>query len=264
MRLRPALLSLGAVTALVLPLTATAAVADSHGASVTVVHGVPGVPVDIWVDGEPAIPGFQPGATQTVSGLSGSLQVEIVPAGQDRSAAVITQSVDVPSSGSYDLVAHLNEGGEPVLTTFDNSGDDNVIVRHTAAAPAVDVLVDGEAALTGLTNPNQESATLPAGSYQVAVALTGETDPVLGPITLEAAADETYTAYAVGSAAENTLDVILVTGSDREAADGGGTPGRVDAGSGGLAADGAAAALVPALVLGALLMTGGAVAFARR
>jgi len=259
MRTRSALLTLGAAAALTVPLTATAALADSHGgggAAVTVVHGIPGTPVDVWVDGSPALQGFQPGATTTVQ-LSGSTQVTIVPAGGQPADAVIDENVDVPASGSVDLVAHLSEAGQPDLTAFPNGGSDNVVVRHTAAAPAVDVLVDGAAALEGLTNPNEASATLDPGSYQVAVALAGTTDPVLGPITLDAQAGTTYTAYAYGSAEDSTLDVLVLTDADRA------LPSSVDAGSGGLAADGTAV-LLPLLVVGGLLLTGGAVALARR
>ncbi len=52
-------------------------------------------------------------------------------------------------------------------------------MRHTAAAPAVDiVLADGIAPFTNLSNPNEASADLPAGEIAGAkVAPTGG-DPI--------------------------------------------------------------------------------------
>ena len=249
-------LALAGAAAVAVPLTASPA---SAAETVTVVHGIPGTPVDVYVGGERLLDDFQPGDTATVPDVAGELPVALVAAdAEDDSSPVLSQTVSVPAAGSFDLVAHLTEAGQPTLTAFQNTGAENVVVRHTAAAPAVDVLVDGAAALSGLANPNEAKATLPAGDYSVAVALAGTTEPVLGPTDLAAEAGETYTAYAIGSASAGTLDLVLVTDSSRTA-----TPSGVDAGSGGTAGSGNGAVL-PLVLLGGLLVVGGGVALARQ
>ena len=83
-------------------------------------------------------------------------------------------------------MAHLAEDGTPTATLFTNdltmipAGEGKLTVRHTAAAPAVDVLANGAAAFTNLTNPNEVKANLPVGTISAAVALTGTTAPVIG------------------------------------------------------------------------------------
>ena len=61
-----------------------------------------------------------------------------------------------------------------------------VTVRHIAVAPAVDVFVNGNVAIAGLTNPNQAQAKLERGTYQVAAGLAGAgaAGIALGPVPL--------------------------------------------------------------------------------
>ena len=77
----------------------------------------------------------------------------------------------VPAGANITVVAHLDRGRQPVLTPFVNdtsaidAGKARITVRHTAAAPAVDVRANGGPAFKGLTNPNEAKADLPAGTY---------------------------------------------------------------------------------------------------
>ena len=57
------------------------------------------------------------------------------------------------------------------------AGQARLIVRHTAAAPAVDVLAGGSAVISGLTNPNEKALEVPAGTVAAAVAAAGTTQP---------------------------------------------------------------------------------------
>jgi uncharacterized protein DUF4397 len=92
---------------------------------------------------------------------------------------VLAGAADVPAGGNVSLVAHLNEAGQPALTPFVNdvsavpAGKSRVVVRHTAAAPAVDVRAGGAVAVAGLTNPNQEVLTVDAGMVSADVVLAG-------------------------------------------------------------------------------------------
>ena len=84
-------------------------------------------------------------------------------------------------------------------------------MRHTAAAPAVDVLAGGEPVFTDLTNPNEASADLPAGTISASVALAGTTDPVIGPADVPVTEGSATIVYAVGSAEDGNLDVLVQT-----------------------------------------------------
>ena len=65
----------------------------------------------------------------------------------------------------------------PGITSAAPTGDGRLVVRHTAAAPAVDVLANGKAAFTGLTNGKEAQANLPAGTISASVVATGTTTP---------------------------------------------------------------------------------------
>jgi hypothetical protein len=251
-----ALTALGAAGAVVLlPLAlATPAAAQAAGAEVRVLHGIPGTPVDVYVNGERALDDFAPGTTTDPLGLAaGSYEVAVFPAdAADNSGTPVIGPIDlaVPASGNVSAIAHLSADGTPTITPFVNdtsaaaAGSGRVVVRHTAAAPAVDVLVGGSPALTNLTNPNEDSAELPAGTISAAVAATGTTEPVIGPADVPVVAGQATIVYAIGSLEEQTLEVLVQT-----VPLGDGAPGGVPAGSGGLVDQGG-------LPTGVLLATG--------
>lgn len=210
----------GLLTAVGAAAAAVPASAQTGDASVYVVHGVPGVPVDVFVNGKKTLPDFQPGKVAGPLTLPpGSYKITIYKAGQDTGTPVISQTAQVPAGANVSLAAHLNASGTPVLTPFVNdtsavpAGQGRLTVRHTAAAPAVDILANGKAAFTNLSNGQQKSASLPAGTIQASVVATGTTTPVLigpAPVTVTAGMDTVV--YAVGAPASggnaSTLGVV--------------------------------------------------------
>jgi hypothetical protein len=245
-----------------LMLLAPAASAQEDGGTVTVVHGVPDVTVDVWVNGEATIEGFEPGTvTDPLDLPAGSYDVEIYPAGADPASEdpVIEGSADLEAGADVSLVAHLDADGVPTLGAFANDtstlepGDARVTVRHTAAAPAVDILADGDAVFTAVENGQEGTADLPAGSIEAAVALAGETDPVIGPADLDLAEGANTIVYAIGSAEDDTLDLLVQTITGLH-----GSPDGVESGLGGQkAAEQQRAAMMPwYLALGAALLVG--------
>ena len=90
-------------------------------------------------------------------------------------------------------------------------GDARVIVRHLAEAPGVDVYAGTSKVVTDLTNPDQATLVIPAGSVPVSVDVTGTTTTVIGPATFEFKAGTTTIVDAVGSAAGKTLTVATET-----------------------------------------------------
>jgi hypothetical protein len=262
-----AVLAAGVTGGLSLATAAPAAAAENG--TVYVVHGVPGLTVDVYVNGKTVLTGFKPGeVTGPLSLPPGSYDVAVRKAGEATTAApAIDKTVTLPAGANVSLVAHLSASGTPTLTAFANpvgglaNGKARLVVRHTAAAPAVDILAGGKPVFTGLTNPNQQTAGVAPGTVSAAVALADSTKPVIGPADLTLKAGQVTVVYAVGSAKDSTLRLVTQSLAAAQAQ----MPQGVNAGSGGLAADGSGNVPVAgALILGGLmLITGGGLVAAR-
>lgn len=219
-------------------------------ATVYVVHGVPNTPVNVFVNGASTLPNFAPG---TVAGplelAPGTYEVKVFPAADTAGTGtpVITASATVTAGQNVSLVAHLSAAGTPTITPFVNdvsavaAGKARLVVRHTAAAPAVDVRAGGAVAFAGLTSPNQAAADLAAGTISADVVLAGTSTVAIGPASVTLAEGTSTIVYAVGSASASTLGLVVQTIGGLHSA-----PGGVPAGSAGLADTDAG---VPALVL---------------
>ena len=198
--------ALAATAALAAP--GASSVSAQSAATVSLMHGIPGATVDVVVDGEIVVPGFEPGTMQDISAFAGQTltNVEVRAAGTTDVVIGPIASLAVPASGNWTVLAHLDAAGTPTLTPFENdtstipAGQGRLVVRHTAAAPAVDiVLADGSRPFTNLSNPNEASAALPAGEIAGAkVAPTGG-DPIADVPTVELQAGTDLIVYAVGS-----------------------------------------------------------------
>ena len=233
-------------------LGATAASAAGT-AEVYVVHGIPGLPVDIYVNGALTLDNFQP---ETVAGPldlpEGSYKVDITAAdATDASAPLLTANADLVGGTSVTLIAHLTEAGDPTITPYANdistisAGQTRLVVRHDAAAPAVDVRAGGTVVLAGVTNPKEGVLNIPAGSVNADVVLAGTGTVVIGPATLDLAEGSATFVHAVGSAADGTLALVSFTIPGLHSA-----PGGVPAGTG------PADSSVPTILLVALLTIG--------
>ena len=207
--------------------------------TVTVVHGIPGVNVDVYVDGAKALTDFKPGTvTKPITLPAGTHAVKIFKTGQGPSGtAVITDSVVLPAGANASLVAYLKADGSvsPKLAVFVNNtariaaGQGRVTVRHVAAAPAVKVTADGATLIASLANPAEATATVPAKTYTVAVSPSaGGAAVFTGPLPAAAGADTIV--YAYGSATDGTFKVAVQSIGGL-----GSVPNAVAAGGGGLA-----------------------------
>ncbi|MFI5937535.1 DUF4397 domain-containing protein [Actinoplanes sp. NPDC051494] len=235
MRIMPLLGSV-AVVALFGAVAATPAYAASS--QVSVVHGIPGQPVDVYVDGKKTVPDFQPGKVAGPLTLpEGTYDIALTKPGDDLDKALLTvDDAKVPGGADISLVAHLSADGKPTLTPFVNdtkklaAGKARLVVRHTAAAPGVDVRAAGKPVFENLTNPKEAKADLDAGTVSADVVLTGTDTRVLGPADLSLKEGTSTIVYAVGSADDKSLDLVTQTIDGLHSA-----PGGVDSGSGGLA-----------------------------
>lgn len=252
-----------ALVALTTALPASAA--PSGTASLSVLHGVPDLTVDVWVDGQRTLDDFTPGSLAGPLDLPAgahSVAITAADAADASSPAIGPVDLTLDAGTSYTAVAHLDAAGQPTATLFTNdtsavpAGQGRLTVRHTAAAPAVDVLANGSPVVTNLSNPAEQSLTVPAGTVSAAVAATGTTTPVIGPTDLTIAEGANTIVYAWGSLQAGNLHLAVQTIDGLHSA-----PGGVPSGELGLAADGgspapwiaAGGALVAAL--GAVLLT---------
>lgn len=211
-------LAVGMITALGLALPASAATTQS--AQLSVLHAIPDTPVDVYVNGELTLDDFTPGDLAGPLELpAGSYEVALTaPDAADASAPVLgPATIALEAGANYTAVAHLTEAGEPGLNLFTNDisqtapGQGRLTVRHTAAAPAVDILAGGSPVIENLTNPNEAKLDLPAGTVSAAVALTGTTDPVIGPADVAIEEGVNTIVYAWGSAEDGNLAIAAQT-----------------------------------------------------
>jgi uncharacterized protein DUF4397 len=252
---------LGATAVVWAGLAAPAYAAD--GVKLSVLHGVPGLTVDVYVNGERTINDFKPGTLAGPLDLdAGSYEVAITAADaeDDSDPAIGPVDLELKAGGNYTAVAHLKENGDPTATLFTNdtskteAGQGRLTVRHTAAAPAVDILAGGDAVISDLSNPNEEVLDLDAGTVEASVAAAGTTDPVIGPADVTVAEGKNTIVYAWGSLEDDNLKLAVQTISGLHSA-----PHGVNAGEAGLAAD----PNWTTYLLAALLLGGGAVVVGR-
>ncbi|MGV8978814.1 MAG: DUF4397 domain-containing protein [Cellulomonas sp.] len=258
----------GSVAGLALVLGgAIPASAATGDASLSVLHAVPGVTVDVWVNGTKTLDNFKPGDLAGPLMLKpGTYSVAITDGAATDASAPIIGPVDLPLAANmnYTAVAHLDAAGKPTATLFTNdisamkAGEGRLTVRHVAAAPAVDILAGGKAVITGLVNPKESVLNLPAGTISAAVAATGTTTPVLGPVDVAVKEGVNTIVYAWGSLSANNLAVAVQTIGGMHSA-----PAGVPSGELGLAdQSGSSAGWMIATAL--LVAAGGAVLVARR
>lgn len=223
---------------------AVAAIAPASAAEgdaqLSVLHGIPGLTVDVYVNGELTLDDFTPGTLAGPLMLpAGSYSVALTAADATDASAPVLGPIDLPleAGGNYTAVAHLTAAGDPSATLFSNdistleAGQGRLTVRHVAAAPAVDVLAGGTAVITDLSNPDEKVLTLPAGTISASVAATGTTDPVIGPADVNVAEGVNTIVYAWGSLEDKNLALAVQTIDGLHS-----NPGSIPAGSAGLVA----------------------------
>jgi Domain of unknown function (DUF4397) len=247
-------------TGLVLAGAGPAAAADDS--MVSVVHGIPGQDVDVYVNGTKTLDDFKPASVAGPLKLpAGSYDIALTKPGDPVTSAILeNKAVAVPAGKNISLVANLDTAGKPTLNAFVNDtstikpGMARLTVRHTAQAPAVDVRANGKVAFSNLTNPNEATADLPAGTISADVVAAGTSTVVLGPTDLTLKDGTSTIVYAIGSLDGKSLALVAqnITGL-------GSAPGGMPAGSGGRAATGVTTWWYALAGVGLLLLAGGGV-----
>ena len=236
---------------------AVPASADGH-IRIHLIHGIPGVDVDVAVGGDNVFESFAFGDTQDLSSFAGAtlenLQVKV--AGTE-DVAIDAGDVALPSDGNFTVFAHLDASGTPALAVFENddsstaAGEGRLTVRHAAAAPAVDILANGDVAFANVSNGAGGSLDLGAGTISATVVPTGAEEPVvIGPADLAIAEGAHLIVYAVGSLDGDSLTVVTESITGLASA-----PAAVNTGNSPVtSASGTSSLLIAALALGALML----------
>jgi Domain of unknown function (DUF4397) len=209
-------LGIGAVSLAIAAFSSTAnaqqAPNDQVG-SVRVVHGLRGLVADIYLDGNLALPTFQPErVTDPLSIPAGKHLIEIRAAGAAKTATpLLSQNVTVPAGFEGSLVAHLGANGKPTLTAYADdltpvpAGQTRVVVRHAAAAGGVSVLLNNKVAVASLAPEAESTSVIPAGDYKVAVTATNGGAPLATPQDAQFTEGTANFMYLIGSRADDTL-----------------------------------------------------------
>src|ERR1700759_1433918 len=161
----------GGIAALAGP--AGAQPAQSGDAALTVIHGVPGVTVDVCADGKAAISGFTFNSQKSLSLPAGTYSLGIVKAGQACSSAnyLASAPASLSSGETASAIAYLNSSGKPAIGLYQNSlasvpsGQGRLVLSHNAAAPAVKVTAGGTTLASSLAPGAQAAVTVPAKTY---------------------------------------------------------------------------------------------------
>jgi uncharacterized protein DUF4397 len=215
--------------------TPVARAQDEPGGLIRVVHGLRGLVADIYLDGTLALPTFQPErSTDPLAIPAGDHLIEIRSAGAAMTAEpLLTQTVTVPSGFEGSLVAHLGPNGAPTLSVFADdltpvpAGTSRLVVRHTAAAEGVNVLLNAKAALTGVEALKEASQVVPSGPYEIEVTGFAGGAPLAPPQNVEYPDGTANFMYLIGSQADSTLGWAAVQIANLETA-----PSRIQTGDG--------------------------------
>jgi hypothetical protein len=221
---------------------APASAISATTADLYVFHGIPATPVDVYVDGALTLDDFQPGTFAGPLDLpAGDYEVALTAAdATDDSAPVLGPiTLTLEAGKSYTAAAFLDADGNPTAKLFTNdvattnAGEGRVTVRHTAAAPAVDILANGAVAFSNVVNGAEGTTALPVGTISASVTAAGTTEPVvLGPADVAVKDGVLSIAYAWGSLEDGTLALAA-----QEITVGHTNPGGVPSGTAGYAAE---------------------------
>lgn len=197
-------------------------------AIVYVVHGINGkdlgqptdeLPVDVELNGNCALTNFKfRDITGPVKLQAGTYDINVRLAAQPAcsgTVAIAAPGVKLDPGADVTIVAHLANAtpSTPTASIFANDtsqthGKARVVARHAANFGAVDVLVDGAVAFPSLLNGQQAMADLKPGPYDIAIAPADSTVKVFDQ-TLQLEPARAYSAYAVGTPANGTFEVLL-------------------------------------------------------
>jgi len=263
--MRKAIMTLVALMLMAVPATALAQASDG---SVTVVHGIPDLTVDVYVNDALTLEDFEYGTvTDPLTLPAADYQIDIRAADADAASdPVLSQMVTLPAGANASIEANLDGAGAPKISVWVNdistiaAGNGRVTVRHTAAAPNVDILANDSALFSNVANGSEGVADVPAADYNVKVTAAGDAATVVTEVPALTIPEGTNViVYAIGDLTAGNFQLAVQT------IDGLHTPPTgVPSGTGGDLGSGIPLWLFASLGAAALLLVAGTVKSARQ
>ena len=244
-----------------------AAFAQASDGTVTVVHGVPDLTVDIYVNDALTLEDFEYGTvTDPLTLPAGDYQIDIRAADADpASAPVLSELVALPAGANATIEANLDGSGAPMISVWVNdisaiaAGEGRVTVRHTAAAPNVDILANDGALFSDVPNGAQGVADVPAADYNVKVTAAGDAAAVVTEVAALTIPEGTNViVYAIGDLDGGSFQLAVQTISGLHT-----PPAGVPSGTGGDLATGFPLWLFASVAIAGMTVVAGGVTFNR-
>jgi len=256
MRTKKFLTGVAAAALVLLPLNAAAA---DTGAEVVIVHGVPGLEVDILVDGAPFLRRVNFGDTAVTALPAGNYTLAVAAVGS--TTPILSLDATLVDGLSVTVAAHLDAAGAPVLAAYQNLNRATGIQPfHLANFGAVDILSGTTAVLSGVTNGQTARIDVAGGTTVPAVGIgaagSGTAAISLGDVTVPN--QRLILAYAIGPNTGQTLPTVVtvVIGALGEAG--------IPSGEAGLADRGLPMGLFAVMLVGGLLLVAPSLATRRQ
>jgi hypothetical protein len=159
----------------------------ARAATITVVDALPGQAVQLRVDGRPLGDRLQPGASPPVLRVRAGHHVLRLDGAPN---VHLTLRAQIARGDRATLVAHLTAHQRPRLSLFRDrarrpgAGRAVLAVRHTAAVPVLDVLLDGRRLFRGVLPGGQRLAPVRRGAHRLDLRV-GQVRVSLGRLRLD-------------------------------------------------------------------------------
>jgi hypothetical protein len=178
---------------------------------VTLVQGLRGLVTDVELDGQLALRTFQPErTTEPMTVPAGQHTIEVRAAGAPPGTApLLSASFRVDANARESAVVHLDDAQQPTLTVYPDEvtdvpmGQGRLVIRHTAAAPAVAVRFDGSPVGAEVPPGREVASIVDPGTGAVTATAGGR--PLLPAQDVDVEEGSSTVLYLVGSADQGTL-----------------------------------------------------------
>ncbi|MGZ8613124.1 MAG: DUF4397 domain-containing protein [Actinomycetota bacterium] len=188
-------------------------------ATVFVVHGIPGVKVDVCIGGIGEVASglsYAERFKKLLDAGSYSLKVRTASKGECKGAVVTKAPLTVAALDNVTAVVRYVDG-KPGITKFTNDvsptapGEIRFAAAHMMKSGPVDVWANGEIAITSVARGATSEIVLPADvQYGVWGTDSGETTPIVGPRVIDNTGEgQAFTFIMVGTKVANSRLVIF-------------------------------------------------------
>lgn len=210
------------------------------------VQGLPGRTVSVTVDDEEVASSLAGGKVAGPFAVEDGTRTVTFRDGDD---VLATGKVTLAAGSNSEVVLHLpaSPTGDPVVTRFDNRLDavqNNRAahsVAHVGAAGPIDIRADEQVVSANVANGEFTYKVVPAGTRTVDVVMTGKSEPLLGPFENRLAPANMTWLFVVGVPGRDLAVIRHVIPLAESKDQGSKRPGEVATGTGGQAAELAAA-----------------------